>query len=186
MKAHGMLFSAPMIRALLNTKPDVWPAKPINESLPYKWQTRRLHHTPGPHPVGTLIYAKETFQPRQLASVVTEWNYRATDKQSLAPWKPSIFMPKAAARLWFQVVAVRVERVNDIYPGDCLAEGIAIPEAVQRASALNFGGGEFDTIDWDPTEDYERLWDSINGKGSFARGPFVWVYELRRLGANTL
>lgn len=30
------------VRALLNTKVDVWPAEPIDPALPFKWQTRRL------------------------------------------------------------------------------------------------------------------------------------------------
>ena len=41
-KAHGIPFKAPMVRALLNTKPGVWPAEAIDKSLPAKWQTRRI------------------------------------------------------------------------------------------------------------------------------------------------
>lgn len=38
----GILFAGDMVRALLNTRVDVWPAKPIDPSLPWKWQTRRV------------------------------------------------------------------------------------------------------------------------------------------------
>jgi hypothetical protein len=31
-----------MAQALLNTKPDVWPAEPIDASKPFKWQTRQV------------------------------------------------------------------------------------------------------------------------------------------------
>lgn len=41
-KSRGMLFSAPMVLALLNTKPGVWPAEPIDPSKPFKSQTRRI------------------------------------------------------------------------------------------------------------------------------------------------
>lgn len=42
MTCRPILFSGPLIRALLNTTPDVWPAEPIDPALPCKSQTRRL------------------------------------------------------------------------------------------------------------------------------------------------
>lgn len=42
MKECGILFKTEMVKAILNTKPDVWPAEPIDPTKPYKWQTRRL------------------------------------------------------------------------------------------------------------------------------------------------
>lgn len=41
MKQTPLLFSAPMMRANLNTKPGVWPAEPIDPTKPYKSQSRR-------------------------------------------------------------------------------------------------------------------------------------------------
>lgn len=41
-KPHGILFKAEMVRAILNTKPNVWPAEPIDGGKPFKWQTRRI------------------------------------------------------------------------------------------------------------------------------------------------
>ena len=41
MAEKPILFSTPMIQALLNTKPGVWPAEPIDDSKPFKSQTRR-------------------------------------------------------------------------------------------------------------------------------------------------
>jgi hypothetical protein len=37
-----IIFSPPMVKALLNTKPGAWPAKGIDPSKPCKWQTRRV------------------------------------------------------------------------------------------------------------------------------------------------
>lgn len=42
----GMPFSNPMILALKNTKPNVWPAEPIDQSKPWKWQARQLIKCP--------------------------------------------------------------------------------------------------------------------------------------------
>jgi hypothetical protein len=44
-----MLFSTPMILALLNTKPGTWPAEPIDPSKPCKSMTRRVIN-PQPRP----------------------------------------------------------------------------------------------------------------------------------------
>jgi len=41
-----ILFNTPMVKALLNTKPDTWPAEPIDPSRPYKCQTRRVIELP--------------------------------------------------------------------------------------------------------------------------------------------
>ena len=42
MRELPILFSGPMVTALLYTKPNVWPAEPIDESKPCKTQTRRI------------------------------------------------------------------------------------------------------------------------------------------------
>jgi len=48
-----ILFSTPMVQALLNTKPGVWPAEPIDASKPCKSQTRRVT---GHQPLGYYRY----------------------------------------------------------------------------------------------------------------------------------
>jgi hypothetical protein len=42
MKEIPIIFSMPMVMALLNTKPNVWPAEPINPDKPFKSMTRRV------------------------------------------------------------------------------------------------------------------------------------------------
>ncbi len=49
-RERGIPFSGPMVRAIHNTKPDVWPAEPIDPARPFKWQTRRpVNAQPGPY-----------------------------------------------------------------------------------------------------------------------------------------
>jgi hypothetical protein len=42
MKGKPILFSTPMVKALLNTKPNAWPPEPIDPSKPHKRQTRMV------------------------------------------------------------------------------------------------------------------------------------------------
>lgn len=110
------------------------------------------------------------------------YRYRATHQENIAeiiPWKPSIHMPKEAARIWDEVISVRVERVADISVEDCIAEGIEYWNIDKDA----FEGGElvadyknYTWVDdekhpeyWSPTfanakYSYRSLWQLINGK----------------------
>lgn len=83
-------------------------------------------------------------------------------------WKPSIHMPKEAARLFLKVTDVRVERLQDInyVHGDIWAEGI--PAVHDRNSEENA---------------FIELWDSINAKRGYGwdKNPFVWVISFERI-----
>jgi hypothetical protein len=74
-------------------------------------------------------------------------------------WRPSIHMPKRAARLWLEITDVRVERVQDISEKDAVAEGVGC-----------FG---CDTIQW-----FEDLWDSINAKRGYSWDSNPWVFVI--------
>lgn len=137
---------------------------------------------------GDLLYVKETFQaqntagkwwheiPRDERSL---WNWAWTNKvqpayDNIPPrWCSGRFMPKAAARIWLELVSVRVERVKDITWHDIHAEGCP-PEH----HADNCNGMTHAMYGW-----WEHLWDSINQKRGFGwdTNPWVWVLEYRLL-----
>lgn len=237
MKPKGILFKSEMIVALLNTQVDVWPAKPVDESLPWKYQTRRVVDPQPPigavvsseglvekwpkcerefgnfgrcerikpkHPVGSILYAKETHIPKA-SGVIYKADFDSVEAAGLSGmyggWKPSIFMPKVAARLWFRVMNVRVERVNAISEEDSKAEGVShLPEDASTVefdskkcpqcggtmlfTSRSVAGASFDT-DCGMCDTFKKrykiLWDSINGNGDFDKGKYVWVYELARI-----
>jgi hypothetical protein len=92
-------------------------------------------------------------------------------------WRPSIHMPRWASRLSLRVLAVRVERLQDITESDILGEGVTVPIAAART------GVPWSSI---PTlHDAWRLcWDSINGKRApWSSNPYVWVVEFERAPA---
>jgi hypothetical protein len=82
-----------------------------------------------------------------------------------------MFMPRWASRITLEVTGVRVERLQDIREADIWAEGCSL--------------GDRDLIETtqDPLTWYRDLWESINGKGSWAANPWVWVIEFTKAGA---
>jgi len=91
-------------------------------------------------------------------------------------WKPSIFMPKRAARLWLKVKAVRVERVQDISGPDMCAEGIQLRGIGQ--------GPPMHGDQWAQTRKlFRSLWDSLNAKRGYPweNNNWVFVYDFERV-----
>ena len=91
-------------------------------------------------------------------------------------WRPSIYMPKEAARIFLRVKDVRVERMQDITPKQIDAEGckeygydVATGELVPSSPAL------FKVV-WNSTIKPAELplygWDA---------NPWVWVIEFERI-----
>lgn len=141
-------------------------------------------HCPYGQP-GDRLWVKETWAPNPLAPKGAEAArpyvlYRANG--DTAPgWRPSIFMSRRSSRITLEVTAVRVERLNAINAADAIAEGIEERYA-----------GQYLDYDWklkdgsvhtygDPRESYRSLWQAINGPGSWAVNPWVWVVEFRRI-----
>lgn len=105
-------------------------------------------------------------------------------------WKPSIHMPKAAARIWLQVTDVRVERLHDISDDEAIAEGI-----YRYPSPVHVGETEYKDYwekDWDkswigflkPRVSFMSLWESIHGNKSWKANPWVWVVEFEVISRN--
>lgn len=95
---------------------------------------------------------------------------------------PSIHMPRWASRLVLPVSRVGVERLQDNSDADALAEGVYDGTACRCAVPLDFvrscgrcGSRLVDAVDL-----FKSLWTRINGTGSWAINPHVWVYEFSR------
>ena len=162
-----IIFSGPMVRAIRAGE---------------KTQTRRLHPK-ARNVVGDVLYVRHVHwlytppptNPKNI-SIWDEFTRAARwpsgeltlDIEPLVEgepgWKkrPSIHMPRWAARIWLEVTAVRQERLQDISEADILAEGV---ETAPAAAAVSF----------------IRLWDSLNAKrGPWKENPMVQVYTFRR------
>ena len=76
-----------------------------------------------PYQPGDILYVRETF----IQAAANIFWYKADDKLWMSKdllWKPSIHMPKKAARIWLKVTDVRVERLQEITESGAKAEGI--------------------------------------------------------------
>ena len=87
-------------------------------------------------------------------------------------WKPSIHMPKEAARIWLKVTDVRVGLLQEITIDGIRSEGLS-------SMAVHAGDMEIALKEW------ELLWNSTIKKSDLDRygwyaSPWVWVIEFER------
>jgi hypothetical protein len=198
MKERPILFSAPMVRALLDGS---------------KTQTRRVAkltcagHVKEPgghrrwHPAdfdsrfacpygqpGDRLWVREAWARDDEDGMLMyradvgsgndadDWERNRLDGVSRFRWRPSIHMPRTASRITLEITGVRVERLQDISERDALAEGIV------RLLDGGFGlAGSTHYHHTDPCESYWSLWEHINGPGSVETNPWVWVMDFRRV-----
>jgi hypothetical protein len=231
MKERGILFSAPMVRAILDgsktqTRRAVAPkAKELVFDLAGAWTdgpaNSQYLHVPSRHKEdppgdttstriycpygqpGDRLWVRETWQyydwtedgepciryaannatawpePPNGEAIVDEWeilsrpeNYSIDNHARDRRWRPSIFMPRWASRILLEIAAVRVERLQDIREADALAEGVP---------GFLYECYDFDMKAMPPAvANYRRLWNEINGPGSWDANPWVWVVEFKR------
>lgn len=137
-----------------------------------------------PYQSGDILYARETWH-KYIKRVGKGKNCHLAEfygyKASVAnledadePWKPSIHMPKEAARIWLRVTDVRVERLQEISAESALTEG------ADKYVHLN---GKFDENAI--LTSFIGIWDSTIKKSDLDRyvwnaNPWVWVIEFER------
>lgn len=178
MKETGLMFKAPLVRAILEgrktqtrriVKPQPAPDKRFQGWILDSTDRKRIGKASWGHGTGGLvsdiecigspcgkpgdrIYVRETFAPYE-----RDCFYRAdSGSTAMGPWKPAIHMPKELARIWLEVTGVRVERLQDISESDAQAEGCSIecmtPTGDDSGSAIYGPGG------------FAALWGSTTGR----------------------
>jgi hypothetical protein len=139
--------------------------------------------------IGDVFWVRETWQHTKVLNL--SWddeNYGYVYRADGQPWvdfegwiwKPSIFMPKQACRLWLKVTNIRVEKVRDISPKDALAEGISKSIVNGETIYKNYvHEPEIRKHFYESRHGFASLWKSINGHESWALNPWVWVYDFK-------
>lgn len=204
-KERPILFSAPMVRAILDGR---------------KTQTRRIVK-PQPHAgvrkspfvasgledghgrglrcpfgaPGDRLYVKEAvrfpaacdgFAPSAIAPNVPIW-YEAdgakaniTNAGQCGRYRHAMFMPRWASRITLEITDVQVQRLQEISDEDALAEGLRSDGSLGAQCSVELPGHR--THHDSPKECFRLLWESIHGPGSWDVNPFVWVIVFRRIG----
>ena len=192
-KERPILFSGPMVRAILKGR-KTQTRRVLNRMTGFKVSQFDKSSTPGydwhfrcqrgmwqdmensevlsrcPYGcVGELLWLRETFHEcvDEETREHIRWGYRADKDWDGAMWSPSIHMPRLASRITLEITDVRVERLQDVSPEDAIAEGITLGDCKRN----NCGS----------VSCYRMLWESINGAGSWAANPWVWVVEFKRV-----
>jgi hypothetical protein len=203
MKERPILFSGPMVRALLDGRKTQtrrlvkcalsWAQR--FEPAPFKgygvapnWIQLTSDETAeagaGACPYGRpgdRLWVKETFSAPGALGSDGRKIYRAdlgdTAKEPHGlKWKPSIFCTRKASRITLEITGVRVERLLEISEADAKAEGIFLNDRAWYAA-----DNGIETQALFPSTAYRILWESINGPSSWALNPWVWVVEFRRV-----
>ncbi len=194
MKERPILFSAPMVRAILEGRKTqtrrvvkqylpspraMAGTKPVPDDLVLR-SSGFAHRNTCPYgQPGDRLWVREAWARYNIDQDSHDMAYRATapDEWPIeGRWRPSIHMPRWASRITLEIVSVRVERLNNITREDAAAEGICYPDSEPKPEwYLN--------SNW-PEQNFAGLWEAINGAGSWQENPWVWVVEFDRVLQN--
>lgn len=124
-----------------------------------------------PYQPGDTLYVRETWKKAPNGYYYYE-DWQRGDIADLTKWKPSIHMPKEAARIWLRVTDVRVERLQEINAEGIRNEGIS-------SMAVHVGDMEIALKEW------KNLWNSTVKKSDincygWDANPWVWIIEFER------
>jgi len=133
-----------------------------------------------PYKPGDILWVRETWFKNEECLLYKASKYEKTKAYHgrngwvQIKWRPSIFMPREAARIFLMVTNVRVERLQDITPDNARAEGHPQrPEISDDPQVHNDAA-----IDW-----FMDTWDYVNAKRGYGwdTNPWVWVIEFKRI-----
>lgn len=127
---------------------------------------------------GDILYVRETWKKAPNGYYYYE-DWQKDDIADVTKWKPSIHMPKEAARIWLKVTDVRVERLQEITEEGAKKEG-----AIDNRGFIHSPDNEYDSVHT-AREHFAEIWDSTIKKSGLDRygwsaNPYVWVIEFER------
>lgn len=143
-----------------------------------------------PYQPGDILYVRETWKKAPNGYYYYE-DWQKDDIADVTKWKPSIHMPKEAARIWLKVMNVRVERLQEMKPVDVINEG-AYPDCWdclntygESGSQCCYGTEEECSQCDEVMMEWEKLWNSTIKKSDIDRygwdaNPWVWAIEFER------
>lgn len=131
---------------------------------------------------GDILYVRETWKKAPNGYYYYE-DWQRNDIADITKWKPSIHMPKEAARIWLKVMNVRVERLQEITDEQAKREGIQYDECPTGFTWKQ--ETDMHNCYTTPIGAMQALWNSTIKKSDLDRygwdaSPWVWVIEFER------
>jgi len=172
---RGILFGVSMVRFILagtktQTRRIVSPQPDARG-----WCGRRPFGAPGDR-----LWVREMWRrDPETGGIQYAADHDDAARAALRPWRPSLFMPRAAARLLLEVTRVHMERLQSIAESDALAEGV-IRDGARYLGAPDPDTGEPEAFG-SAARAYASWWNAANGRDAWDRNDWVWVIEFRRL-----
>ena len=197
-----MLFNTEMVRAILGGRktqtrriiklPEGMTGRQVGESgnpnnpigFSYPCGIKRP-----PCDAGDILWVRETWcEPYALGQYAYHADYadydiipnpygRVSNSANMFRWRPSIHMPKDAARIFLCVKDVRVEHLDDMRLADFLKEGVRL--TCQEEGNLALAGLR-------ARERFAEVWDDTIKPADLPKyrwdaNPWVWVIEFERI-----
>lgn len=152
-----------------------------------------------PYRPGDILYVREAFCRFNTDHIIdgARYAYKAdatpeserVRKEFGYKWRPSIHMPKEAARLFLRVMNVRTERVQDITDAEAQKEGAVDREDFRRVWNDCYSNprpvkGEDGKIDHYESYPWEDIWETRTHRGKpwyVIGNPWVWVVEFKQI-----
>jgi hypothetical protein len=138
-----------------------------------------------PHAPGDRLWVRETFislpacaETGRRAHAIYHADGGYSDGYK---WLPSIHMPRWAARLFLDVLDVRIERLQDISEEDARAEGVEQCGGFMTTWGCWMNYGKSGPSCKTARESFYTLWISVYGAESWAANPWVWVTKFKRV-----
>lgn len=139
---------------------------------------------------GDYLYVRETWQYIDFAGKDNGYVYKASDNGYLWEnetdewtWRPSIHMPKEAARIFLRVTDVRVEQLQNITEQGAELEGCS-------SGCIEITGGPWGIEDdpdvWTAKDKFIEVWNTTIPKKDLDKygweaNPWVWVIQFERV-----
>lgn len=185
---RGISFTSEMVKAIRNTEIGRWPPFPIDVTGAFKGVTRRLAGKKGKswYKIGSTYAVNEALIRDEGGACYESDGVQVKDANGdPVAWKwkrnrlPAIFMPNMAAREFVRIVKIAKSRLGDMKPMDYVYEGLLVTN--DQMNQLYPGG-------WDGSNEFDeykkvwvKLWEAINGQGSYHAGVSVVEYWFKRL-----
>ena len=132
-----------------------------------------------PYKVGDILYVRETWNEWEGGYVYKAWASPFRQAGNYGQWKPSIHMPKEAARVFLKVTNIRIERLQNVCDEGSLQERVTnmTKEGLHLQQVLE----NYERL----VDDFKELWDSTIKKDQlwqygWKANPYVWVIEFER------